>query len=60
MAKKKQQSNFVGLAILAVLGLGIFQFGIMGNPNRPATTAPKQTAARPAQQPIDASLPLTS
>ncbi len=58
MAKKKQQSNLIGLGILGLLGFGIFQFGIMGNPDRPPAATQKSTAAQPVKRPAPASVPL--
>jgi uncharacterized protein YgiM (DUF1202 family) len=49
--KKKQGSNLVGLVILGAIGFGIYQFGIVGNPDRsPAPTArPVAVASAPAK-----------
>ncbi|MBJ3784678.1 SH3 domain-containing protein [Devosia sediminis] len=62
MARKKQQSsNLVGLVILGALGFAIYQFGIVGNPDRPSNSAPRAAASaatttpsRPAAVPLDA------
>ena len=61
MAKKKQDSNIVGLVILGALGFAIYQFGIVGDPNRPAraatppaqsvSTAPSNAKAVPLDAP---------
>ncbi|OAM78352.1 SH3 domain-containing protein [Devosia elaeis] len=58
MARKKQNSNLVGWAILGLLAFGIFQFGIMGNADRPAPSAAKPAAPRTATQASPASVPL--
>lgn len=59
MAKKKQQSNWVGWVILGVIGLGIYHFGIanpQGTPGRTNSVArPAQpAAATPAPAPLSA------
>lgn len=55
--KKKQGSNLVGLVILGAIGFGIYQFGIVGNPDRSAAptarsvvvaSSPAKPATRPA------------
>ncbi|SMQ58537.1 SH3 domain-containing protein [Devosia lucknowensis] len=68
MARKKQQqgSNVIGLAILGALGFGIYQFGIVGNPDRPsaslarpasvASATPSRTTPTPAPAPAPAAL----
>lgn len=47
MARKKNQrgSNVIGLAILGILGFGIYQFGMVGSRDRPANSAPRPAAA---------------
>lgn len=57
MAKKKQNSNLVGWALLGLIAFGIFQFGIMGSPDRPANSTQKP-APQAATQPPSASAPL--
>jgi hypothetical protein len=61
MAKKKQGgSNTIGWIILAALGFGIYQFGIVGDgvgstpaprATQPAASAPAQTRAMPLDAP---------
>lgn len=58
MAKKKQNSNLVGWAILAAIGFGIYQFGIVDNPGRPASSASKPAASQPARSVPPATVPL--
>lgn len=58
--KKKQSSNVIGLVILGAIALGIYQFGIAGNIDRPARAATPagQSASKPPSQstpsPLDA------
>lgn len=58
MARKKQNSNVIGWAILGLLAFGIFQFGIMGNADRSAPSAQKPAAPRSVTQTSPASVPL--
>lgn len=63
--KKKQGSNLVGLVILGVIGFGIYQFGIVGTPDRSAaptarSDAVASTPAKPAAKPAAASVPLSA
>jgi len=60
MARKKQNSNLIGWAILGVLGFGIFQFGIVDPPNRPAAPTQKSAPAKTAAQKPAASVPLST
>lgn len=55
--KKQQSSNIIGLVILGALGLVIYQFGIAGNPDRSASTAPRPAAAATSAPPASASSP---
>lgn len=48
MARKKQQSNLIGWVILGLMGLGIVQFGILGNPDRAAAPTQRSASAQPA------------
>lgn len=47
MARKKKQqgSNVIGLVLLGALGFVIYQFGIVGGPDRPANATPRPAAA---------------
>lgn len=58
MAKKKQGSNLIGWVLLGLLAFGIFQFGIMGQPGRPAT-APQRSVPVEATPPASA-VPLSA
>jgi hypothetical protein len=58
--KKKQSSNLVGWVILGAMAFGIYQFGIVGNLDRPASAAtPRErsvatTPAPAVSVPLDA------
>ncbi len=61
MAKKKNNSNFVGWVILGLIAFGIFHFGVLDNLTRPG--APTRSAAAPqpsASAPAAASIPLSA
>ena len=60
MARKKQQSNLIGWAILGLLGFAIVQFGIIGNPGSASAPVQRSASSAPAKQAPAASLPLST
>lgn len=60
MAKKKQNSNLIGWVILGLMAFGIFQFGILGDRDRPATATQKPAASQSATQSPSAPVPLNT
>lgn len=56
--KKKQNSNVVGWVILAAMGFGIYQFGIVGNPDRPASAATQPSRSVSTTPPSSTPAPL--
>lgn len=61
MAKKKQDSNILGLAILGLLAFGIFQFGTAAqrDDDRRASPAPRPAQSAPAAASNSSTVPLT-
>lgn len=59
--KKKQSSNWIGLALLGALGFGIYQFGIVerGDQGGPAGVASRPAQSIPASSPNAAPAPLS-
>ena len=60
MAKKKQNSNLVGWAILGLMAFGIWHFGVQGSSDRPATSTQKSAASPSGTQSPSASVPLSA
>jgi uncharacterized protein YgiM (DUF1202 family) len=58
--KKKQGSNVIGWVILGAMAFGIYQFGIVGSMDRPASAAARPVgntapaSPKPASAPLDA------
>lgn len=60
MARKKQQSNLLGWAILGLLGFAIVQFGIMNSPGSASAPAQRSASVAPARQAPAAPVPLST
>lgn len=60
MAKKKQNANFVGWAILGLIAFGIVQFGILGDRDRPVASTPRPAVSQPATPSPAAPVPLST
>lgn len=58
MAKKKQNSNVIGWAMIGMLAFGIFHFGVQGNAVQPNNSTPRAAPSVTATQSLSASAPL--